>query len=115
MNKKQRIGTCVALFLAGVVLFLHFPFYGYETLTFTMHAPTKPGCPSIGLADENTMRTTECQGTMTVDELPFTSWRSYGALVDWLAFPLNALITAALIIIIGGLWAWLFKPRQPSR
>lgn len=122
-NSQQRVALLAALAFSLLILLLHFPFDGYVTES-SYTVPSLTTCPKgdpkallreLG-AEQFNKALSACQDKFVTNELPFTEWRSNGATIYWLAFPIHALTTILSILVIGLSWFFSVRPRQsPSK
>lgn len=117
VNSQQRAALLATLALSILVLLLHFPFDGYVS-EYSYTVPSLTACPKgdpteslrkLGAEAFNKV-ISACQDEYVTKELPLTEWRSSGAAIYWLAFPMHALAVVISILIIG--LACFFSARQ---
>lgn len=116
LNALQRGGAFAVFLLTGLVLLLHFPFYGYVTQRSYFQEGVG-SCPNgvKALSEMGAEKFNEalalCQGRLVTDDLGIMPWHSTGALIDWFGYPLNSLICIVFITIAGFVWGWMFRSK----
>jgi hypothetical protein len=119
-NRVQRRGFFASLALATLVIYLHFPFHGYEYEHFVVtHYGVKP-CPSgrdasgqLSMDRDSLDKWYEdmkrCQDRGEMQTLPFSLWHSEAPIVNWLGYVDHMFAALFLIFLLGGLWLWIFR------
>lgn len=127
-NSTQRRGFFGALALIAVVLFLHFPFEGYRT-TFDIPGDNlsllnDPKCRGAFTGGIEKLRTADSNEIMVlaalqrecgekygprIVEIPLSQWSSNSPVIDWFGSVTHTLTALVLVVILGGLWLWVFR------
>jgi len=115
--ESQRFGLFAAFTAVLSVLVLHFPFDGYVT-EYTYTTPSFTKCPAANLetmrdmgAEKFNAAIKDCQDTFVTKQIPFSEWRSNGALIYWFATPFHAILAIIFIGLVGGVWLWAARPK----
>lgn len=122
-NPVQRIGFFVTVVLAALVLFLHFPFYGYKTDDSFFTPPSmiyvSEECTAIksvnvmAMTAEQLSMNLECdikwdKSRYRVVDRHFSQWESNSPIIEWFGSVVHALVSLAFALSLGGLWLWVF-------
>ncbi len=119
MNKPQRIGIFIALTIAAIILFLHFPFDGYTVQHEVVTRYGQGECPHITLDElnkldlEQTKRVYEqnilCNSESELQLRPFHEWTSDSPLVTWFGSVMHTLITLFFVGALAFAWVQISK------
>ena len=122
LNPSQRIGLFVALALAALIVFLHFPFggYFYQRPVVTRHASVACPPPLAGGVDEVKAMSREQlskryeQFQLCTDEVESQmlfpwQWVSNSPLIPWFGSLGNTLAALGLVTTLWGLSSWIFR------
>ena len=119
-NTAQRLGFFASLATICLILFLHFPFEGYDVdHNVTTRYGTGP-CPASEKGfgrmtpekadhDQYIKDEIRCTSAAETQMLPFSEWRSKAPLVNWFGSVVHALVSVLFGLFVGGMWLWIFR------
>lgn len=119
-NAIQRRGFFGSLAIASLVLFLHFPFEGYDIERYVITRYGYGPCPSFEGVDA-IMNATSKQLDQYVQELrrcsddgemqirPFYEWKSKAPIIEWFGSVIHAVVAFVFALLLGGIWLWVFR------
>lgn len=115
--QKRYFGLFATFVAVLFVLLLHFPFDGYIN-EYSYTIPSFKKCPNANIetmremgAEKFNAAIAGCQDVAVTKQLPFSEWRSNGALIYWFSTPPHAIWVVIFIVVIGGLWQWAARPK----
>lgn len=126
-NAIQKIGFIAASLLAILIIFLHNPLDGYESIadnSLTALENTLKCDDALyeklnqdqlrekfsdeELATRNHRNVIECEAP----PLPLSEWRSTSPMISWLGSVVHTVATILLVLIMGIIWIWVFKTSE---
>lgn len=121
-NIVQRAGFITTVIIVLTIIFLHFPFGGYDNERYVITRYGNNPCPNqlsidevnkltAAEVDERIQMYKKCSNDSELKTKSFSKWRSKSAIILWFASPVNAIISTIFAISIGIFWIFVFKDR----
>lgn len=129
-NHAQRAGVFLAVACTVLIVFLHFPFYGYITKDSYPVPPKRQslseGCRELrkNLTYEAVMAASKEQLEVYLEcskeyneilaevreiERPFSAWESVAPIVRWFGVVLNVIVSIAFVFVLFVAWLLAFR------
>ena len=122
-NVVQRAGFAGSIIISLAIIFLHFPFNGYDNSEYVVtHYGYGPCAPNISVEEVFNLTAKElrervgmnkrCNNNGEFRGKSFSEWRSSSAIMPWFSSPLNTIITIVFSMLFGVVWVWIFNGKN---
>ena len=122
-NTVQRSGFFGSLFIASLIIFLHFPFAGYNNERYVTTRIGYGPCPKqVSLEEVKNSSTKEikkriegykrCSNAGEMRTIPFSEWRSKEPIIKWFSSVINTIVAFSFVLFIGVMWIWVFRNKN---
>lgn len=125
MNNSQKKGIFIALALAAIILFLHFPFDGYTVRHDVITRYGKGECPHLTaekLKEFDAQQLNQaseqyrlCQSESELQLRSFQDWTSDSPIVGWFGSVFHTLITLLFVWGLCFTWISFFKENGQNK
>lgn len=123
MNGTQKAGALIGFTFLSLVLVLHNPVDGYETVRtrtvykseecrFDPTAALKKGLPPGVTFEDINRNELACHDHVKYEDLPIIEWNSNGPLLPWFGSMAHFGFISLLITGLCGAFLWLFKDKR---
>jgi hypothetical protein len=122
-NNIQKTGFFLSISLTIFLVFLHFPFNGYDSEHFVTTYVGQGPCPKrVGVEKIYSMTakeisdrlevTKKCEDKNEFQTKPILQWSSHASIVPWLSTIGNTAISIVFILVFGVLWIYVFQKNK---
>ncbi len=104
----QKVGFFFFLALALTILFLHYPFDGYDYQYFAVLDYSG----YYQCAGDRYLVEAACYRFGEYRVSDFSEWRTYSPILSWFGSVKHTLTSLALVLVLGMIWVWVFRTEE---